>query len=104
ARTGPGWYRRVRWVGWPGGLDASSAAHVTPGGMPGCLGFGYVAVVSMFLGFRTPFGGWHRHLVGNGMARIGMARIGPTQLVAPVLIPPRAAARPGQCLREACSR
>ena len=52
------------------------AGHVEPPSVPALLGFAYVSVVSMFLGFFA----WYR-----GLALGGIARVGQIQLVQPVL-------------------
>jgi len=52
------------------------AQHPAPPSVPALLGFAYVSVISMFLGFFA----WYR-----GLALGGIARVGQIQLVQPVL-------------------
>jgi drug/metabolite transporter (DMT)-like permease len=76
----------VLWLSWPRlGTIAAAGAHAW-------LGFAYVSVFSMFIGFFF----WYR-----GMARGGIARVGQVQLVQPFLTLLGAAALLGEPLELA---
>jgi drug/metabolite transporter (DMT)-like permease len=60
----------VLWLSWP------RLGMLAKAGAPAWIGFGYVSVFSMFIGFFF----WYR-----GMARGGVARVGQVQLVQPFL-------------------
>ncbi len=73
----------VLWLGW------SQGATIAAAGAGAWIGFAYVSVFSMFIGFLF----WYR-----GMALGGVARVGQTQLVQPFLSLLGAAALLGEAL------
>lgn len=74
----------VAWLAWHG------RAAIGAAGAPAWIGFAYVSVFSMFIGFFF----WYR-----GMAVGGVARVGQTQLVQPFLTLLGATALLGETLR-----